>query len=205
MRPRLPHAFTNRPSGSSSATRSSPRRASSRTWATRRSTRRAQWRRKGGDGGPGAFPRRLLAHSHLCARGEAGAGPWRSRRRRCRARRRCRLRRCEQLQEAAESSRRTPRRSRRLSGSGSPARRSARALEAELAALRAEVAAAKAANAAVADTHDYDEAATRDAFIDLLLQRGRLAARQAAGPGVPGHRHAQRHRRGLRRLRALGR
>jgi type I restriction enzyme R subunit len=43
------------------------------------------------------------------------------------------------------------------------------ALEAELASLRAEVAAAKAANATVADTHDYDEATTRDTFIDLLL------------------------------------
>jgi type I restriction enzyme R subunit len=43
------------------------------------------------------------------------------------------------------------------------------ALEAQLAALRAEIAATKKANAAVADTHDYDEAATRDAFIDLLL------------------------------------
>jgi type I site-specific restriction endonuclease len=43
-------------------------------------------------------------------------------------------------------------------------------LEAEIARLRAEVAAAKKANAAIADTHDYDEAATRDAFIDLLLK-----------------------------------
>jgi type I restriction enzyme R subunit len=43
------------------------------------------------------------------------------------------------------------------------------ALEAEIAALRAEIAATKRANAAVADTHNYDEAATRDAFIDLLL------------------------------------
>jgi type I restriction enzyme, R subunit len=43
-------------------------------------------------------------------------------------------------------------------------------LEAELAALRVEVAAAKAANTAIPDTHDYDEAATRDAFIDLLLR-----------------------------------
>ncbi|QUS36367.1 DEAD/DEAH box helicase family protein [Falsirhodobacter algicola] len=42
-------------------------------------------------------------------------------------------------------------------------------LEAEIAALRAEIAAVKAANQAQADTHDYDEAATRDAFIDLLL------------------------------------
>ncbi len=44
------------------------------------------------------------------------------------------------------------------------------AVEAELAALRAEIAATKAANSKIADTHDYDEAATRDTFIDLLLQ-----------------------------------
>jgi type I restriction enzyme R subunit len=44
------------------------------------------------------------------------------------------------------------------------------ALEAELAQLRAEVAAAKAANAARPDDHDYNEAATRDLFIDLLLR-----------------------------------
>ncbi|MDP1598714.1 DEAD/DEAH box helicase family protein [Phenylobacterium sp.] len=43
-------------------------------------------------------------------------------------------------------------------------------LEAELAQLRAEVAAAKAANTARADDHDYNEAATRDLFIDLLLR-----------------------------------
>lgn len=43
-------------------------------------------------------------------------------------------------------------------------------LEGELAALRAEIAAAKAANAREADAHDYNEAATRDAFIDLLLR-----------------------------------
>jgi type I restriction enzyme R subunit len=42
-------------------------------------------------------------------------------------------------------------------------------LEAEIAALRAEIAQVKAANARVADTHDYNEAQTRDAFIDLLL------------------------------------
>lgn len=42
-------------------------------------------------------------------------------------------------------------------------------LEAEIAALRAEVAKVKAANAKTADTHDYNEEATRDAFIDLLL------------------------------------
>ncbi|WP_299928790.1 DEAD/DEAH box helicase family protein [uncultured Pelagimonas sp.] len=44
-----------------------------------------------------------------------------------------------------------------------------KALEAELAALRAEVAATKKANQAVPDDHDYGEAETRDAFIDLLL------------------------------------
>ena len=44
------------------------------------------------------------------------------------------------------------------------------ALDEELERLRAEVAAARKANSAVADTHDYDEAATRDAFIDLLLR-----------------------------------
>jgi len=45
------------------------------------------------------------------------------------------------------------------------------ALDAELAQYRAEIAAAKAANAAQpAPAHDYDEAATRDLFIDLLLK-----------------------------------
>ncbi|MEI6535239.1 MAG: DEAD/DEAH box helicase family protein, partial [Verrucomicrobiaceae bacterium] len=43
------------------------------------------------------------------------------------------------------------------------------ALEAELAALRAEILSVRAANQATPDTHNYDEAATRDAFIDLLL------------------------------------
>jgi type I restriction enzyme, R subunit len=42
-------------------------------------------------------------------------------------------------------------------------------LEAEIAAVRAEIAAVKAANIASVDTHDYDEAATRDTFIDILL------------------------------------
>ncbi len=45
-------------------------------------------------------------------------------------------------------------------------------LDAELAALRAEIAATRMANQAAPDTHDYNdcnEAATRDAFIDLLL------------------------------------
>ena len=44
------------------------------------------------------------------------------------------------------------------------------ALDAELAQLRAEVAAAKAANTATPDVHDYDEAQTRDLYIDLLLK-----------------------------------
>ena len=44
-----------------------------------------------------------------------------------------------------------------------------KALEEELTRLRAEVAAARSANQAVTDDHDYNEAATRDAFIDLLL------------------------------------
>ncbi len=44
------------------------------------------------------------------------------------------------------------------------------ALDAELAQLRAEVAAAKATNTATPDTHDYNEAETRDLYIDLLLK-----------------------------------
>lgn len=43
-------------------------------------------------------------------------------------------------------------------------------LDAELQRLRAEVAAAKKANAAEPDTHDYSEAETRKAYIDLLLR-----------------------------------
>jgi type I restriction enzyme R subunit len=43
-------------------------------------------------------------------------------------------------------------------------------LDAELAQLRAEVAAAKAANTVTPDTHDYNEAQTRDLYIDLLLK-----------------------------------
>ncbi len=44
------------------------------------------------------------------------------------------------------------------------------ALDAALRRLQDEVAAARAANDAKPDTHDYDEAATRDRFIDLLLR-----------------------------------
>ena len=43
-------------------------------------------------------------------------------------------------------------------------------LDAEIASLRAEVVAARAANEVAPDTHDYNEAQTRDAFIDLLLK-----------------------------------
>ena len=43
-------------------------------------------------------------------------------------------------------------------------------LDAELQRLRDEVAAIKRANASQSDTHDYSEAETRDAFIDLLLK-----------------------------------
>ncbi|GAA0729018.1 DEAD/DEAH box helicase family protein [Sphingomonas japonica] len=42
-------------------------------------------------------------------------------------------------------------------------------LDAEVKRLQAEIAAVKAANEKAADTHDYNEAETRDAFIDLLL------------------------------------
>ncbi|WP_217994887.1 DEAD/DEAH box helicase family protein [Methylogaea oryzae] len=44
------------------------------------------------------------------------------------------------------------------------------ALDEELQRLREEVAAVKKANAAQPDTHDYSEAETREAFIDLLLK-----------------------------------
>lgn len=40
----------------------------------------------------------------------------------------------------------------------------------QLEELKKQIAAAKAANQAVQDTHDYDEKATRDAFIDVLLK-----------------------------------
>jgi len=43
-------------------------------------------------------------------------------------------------------------------------------LDAEVSRLQAEVAAAKARAAATPDTHDYSEAQTRDAFIDMLLR-----------------------------------
>jgi type I restriction enzyme, R subunit len=43
-------------------------------------------------------------------------------------------------------------------------------LDAELERLRAEIAIAKRENARIPDTHNYNEAETRDAFIDLLLR-----------------------------------
>ncbi len=64
------------------------------------------------------------------------------------------------------------------------------ALEAELAAARAAIAAIEAANAAVPDLHDYNEAATRDTFIDLLLHEAgwpldRPQDREFAVTGMP--------------------
>ncbi|MCJ7871468.1 DUF4145 domain-containing protein [Phaeobacter sp. J2-8] len=53
-----------------------------------------------------------------------------------------------------------------------------KAVEEELARLRAEYAAARKANQAIQDDHDYGEAATRDAFIDLLLHEAGWALDQ---------------------------
>ena len=50
------------------------------------------------------------------------------------------------------------------------AREQSAELEADLAELRRQVAVAKAANEARPDEHDYDEATTRDLFIDVLLK-----------------------------------
>lgn len=64
-------------------------------------------------------------------------------------------------------------------------------LDAELARYRAEIAAAKAANAVQpASAHDYNEAATRDLFIDLLLKEAGWALdqprdREFAVQGMP--------------------
>ena len=52
------------------------------------------------------------------------------------------------------------------------------ALDEELARLRAEVAAAKAANGDSPDAHDYNEAQTRDLYIDLLLKEAGWALDQ---------------------------
>jgi type I restriction enzyme R subunit len=50
------------------------------------------------------------------------------------------------------------------------ARASNAALDAQIAALRAEMADIRRANEATPDTHDYNEAETRDRFIDLMLR-----------------------------------
>ena len=79
----------------------------------------------------------------------------------------------------------------------------AAAKDAEIAALREKIAAAQAANAK-SDDHDYSEAETRDAFIDLLLHEAgwpltepRDREYEVAGmPNAAGQ--------GLCRLRALG-
>ncbi len=49
------------------------------------------------------------------------------------------------------------------------AREKSATLDAEIAKLRAEIAVAKAANEARPDDHDYDEATTRDLFVDVML------------------------------------
>ena len=58
-------------------------------------------------------------------------------------------------------------------------RQKSEAQDIEIAALRAAVAAAKPLNVAVADTHNYDEAQTRDLFIDVLLKEAGWALADA--------------------------
>ena len=60
-----------------------------------------------------------------------------------------------------------------------------KAVEAELATLRAEYAALRKANAAVPDDHDYSEAATRDSFIDQLLNEAGWALDQTRDREFP--------------------
>ena len=68
------------------------------------------------------------------------------------------------------------------------------ALEAEIKALQDQIAAIKAANQAAADPHDYNEAATRDLFIDLLIREagfdpkapGTAEVRVTGMPNTPG-------------------
>lgn len=59
------------------------------------------------------------------------------------------------------------------------------ALDAELKRLRAEIAAIKQANQALPDDHDYNEAQTRDAFIDLLMQEAGWPLDQARDREFP--------------------
>ena len=64
------------------------------------------------------------------------------------------------------------------------ARQKTAALDEELARLRAEVATAKTANQATPDTHDYNEAQTRDLYVDLLLREAGWKLDQAQGNDV---------------------
>lgn len=59
------------------------------------------------------------------------------------------------------------------------------ALDAELAQARAELARAKATNLAVPDAHDYDEAATRRLFIDVLLREAGWEVGKTCSVEVP--------------------
>lgn len=59
------------------------------------------------------------------------------------------------------------------------------ALEGEIKRLQEEVAKAKKANQAAPDTHDYNEAQTRDAFIDLLLHEAGWTLDQARDVEFP--------------------
>lgn len=63
--------------------------------------------------------------------------------------------------------------------------RESEALQAEYAALKAEYEAIKAQNALVPDTHDYDEATTRDRFIDVLLREAGWDPNDADAVEVP--------------------
>ena len=186
-------------SDGSSGTRSSPRRGSSRTWATTRAVppdkavaavrelfHVAYWLTRtyarGGKPGPGLTfsPQGLPRTTPIAAST------------------------LRELQEAArkfeESTKAlTEAEQQRLASETQRA-----ALEAELVALRAEVAAAKAANTTVVDTHDYDEAATRDTFIDLLLKEAgwpldKPLDREFPVTGMPNNTGE-----GFRRLRAVG-
>lgn len=58
-------------------------------------------------------------------------------------------------------------------------------LEAEITRMKAEIAEVKKANAATPDSHDYNEAETRDAFIDLLLHEAGWPLDQARDREYP--------------------
>jgi type I restriction enzyme R subunit len=74
-----------------------------------------------------------------------------------------------------------------------------------VARLRAEVAAARKASRGATDQHNYNEAETRDRYIDLLLREAGWALDKAEDREfrVEGMPNKRRHR--LRRLRAVGR